>query len=244
MRAIGAVVLALLFTLLAVPTSAKDVPAGTVVFRSDFDSWDGRWVVAGQKDVVWVSGGNLVLGLDMDPAGWVRSARVDNSTVFTYGTFRARMRFTGPKGAHAAFWAPSVPVHGSAFCIDGCSEVDAAEHFGGGSVWHNVYWCPCSLDADGDPIYQNLRQSEDSIDPAAWHNYRVDWTPSGYDFFIDGVPTVGWTAGLSDKPHYLALSYLISAWERPNLQRDALGKYRTYVDWVELKANSWTTTLP
>jgi hypothetical protein len=220
-------------TLLASPQpvtlQASTPTAGTVLLRSDFDTWDDRWQIDGGKRTVWVVGGQLALGLEMTDAGWVRQARVDTEGTldFRYGTFQARMRFEGIKGAHASFWAQSW----SDYC-DGCSEVDTVEHFGGGSIYQTLWFYP-----------KQKRQTSTVLDPTAWHYYKVDWTPTGYTFYVDGAVRGSWTEGLSPRPHYLILSYLIADWERDILQRDRLGEYRAYVDMVELKANEWTQVL-
>lgn len=221
----------LVFTLWPTPAPAQTFPDGAVIFRSDFDKWDGRWVIEGGKSTVWVEDGRLVMGLAMTEAGWVRQSRVETGASFNfrYGTIRARMRFTGIKGAHPAAWAMSW----SDYCDWGCTEIDLVEHFGAPRVWHSLYWCPCN------PDFQQ-RQASVETDPDAWNTYRVDWTPTGYTFFVDGVQTAAWTEGLSTRPHYLILSYLIADWERDILQRDRLGDYRAYVEWVEVKANDWT----
>lgn len=227
MRALLAA-LVLIFASLQPAAAAETIPKGTILLRSDFDTWDDRWQVDGGKHVVWVTDGQLALGLQMTDAGWVRQARVDTEGTlnFRYGTFRARMRFTGPTGAHASFWAQSW----SDYC-DGCSEVDVVEHFGTPRVWQTLWFYP-----------MQKRQVSTDLDPSAWHNYKVDWSPKGYTFSVDGVVTATWADGLSARPHYLILSYLIADWERDSLQRDRLGQYRAYVDWAELKANAWTET--
>lgn len=218
-----------------------EVPAGTVLLRDDFDQLDlGRWDIDRGKTTLWVDDGQLVLGLRFDPeVGWLRQARIDATGVpFTYGTVRMRMRFLGPKGGHAAGWAPSVERHGSVFCGDGCSEVDVVEHFGAPArVYHTVWWAEVGL-----PELQRCRPAAVELDPTTMHRYRVDWTPTSYTFVVDGVVTGTCTVGLSNRPHVVALSYLSSDWERDDLLRDQLGSYRALVDWVEVVANEWTTT--
>lgn len=228
-----ALVALLSFQPVAPAAQGGEFVAGTVIFRSDFDKWDGRWVIEGGKSTVWVEDGRLVLGLAMTEAGWVRQSRVETGTSFNfrYGTYRARMRFTGIKGAHPAAWAQSW----SGYC-DGCTEIDLVEHFGAPRVWHSLYWCPC-------PTGLQEWQASVETDPAAWNTYRVDWTPTGYTFYVDGVQTATWSDGLTYRPHYLILSYLVADWERDILQRDRLGEYRAYVEFVEVKANEWTELL-
>lgn len=236
LRALVAATLAALFLSTPPADAVERIPAGETLLYSDFATWDSRWVVRGESNVVWASGGSLALGIDKDANGTIRQARIDADLDFTYGTIRARMRFLGPKGAHAAFWAQSLDVNGTAYCI-GCAEIDVAEHFGPARVWQSLYWCPCS------PDFQE-RQGFTDLDPSAWHYYKVDWTPTGYAFYIDGNLTASWSAGLSNKPHLVVLSYLSSDWERANLQTDRLGQYRAYVDFVEVKANAWTEVGP
>ncbi len=179
---------------------------------------------------MWVEDGQLVLGLEMTSAGWVRQGRVETGGTldFRYGTFSTRMRFEGIKGAHASFWAQSW----SDYC-DGCSEVDVVEHFGSATtVWQTLWFYP-----------NTKRQTSTTLDPTDWHVYSVDWTPTGYTYKVDGQVRATWTEGLSNRPHYLILSYLIADWERDILQRDRLDEYLAYADYAEAKANAWTETL-
>lgn len=214
---------------------ADEPEAGKVIFRSDFDEWDPRWEVnRGDQNTVWLDGnGHLVMGISKDADGNLRQSRVDTGDTFTfrYGTIRFRMRFLGPRGAHAAGWVQHLgePQH---------TEIDVVENFGSNrNVFQTLWWCPIPC---AHPTEQYQR-GVDVGDVEVMHNYRIDWWPGRYVLIIDGQTVAQTGEGLSHHPKQLILSYLVSAWELPNLQQDSLGQYRAYVEYVEVKANSETT---
>jgi hypothetical protein len=215
----------------------EDVEAGTILLRSDFENGIAGWSIRGDANTVWISNGALVLGVDEDANGVLHEGRIDTDLQFTYGTFRARIRSnpTAGPGAHWALWAQSVAKNGTSY-FPGASEIDVVESFRADrSVWHTIW----ETNASGALVKHQASTS--SIDQTVYHNYLVQWTPTGYTFKVDGVTRFTTSGGLSDDPHFGVLSYLVADWELQNLDRDRLGQYRVFVDFAEFKANQWTT---
>lgn len=213
---------------------AAEIEPGTILLRSDFDTGYAGWHVAGDANTVWVANGELVLGLDRDSNGVLHEGRIHTDLNFTYGTFRARIRFAGPVGGHASLWAQSVSKNGTAY-YPGASEIDVVESFRSDrpNAWHTIWYA----DSTGALVKS---QDSTSVDVTQPHNYLVQWKPDGYTFKVDGVTSFTTSAGKSGVPHYGILSYLVADWEEKNLA-DKLGPYRAFVDFAEFKANEWTT---
>lgn len=210
----------------------------TVLFESSFAKPDPRWktrhtptpdLPASDTAPRYTKKGRLRLQLEKTGNGGVSTshlATLDQS--FVFGKFEARMRFSGPKGAHSAFWLQDVTPNEI-----GGSEVDIVEHFGSDkTLWHNVYWRTPETMWPKEPT--RWRTSTTTADPREWHVYGMEWYPDQYVFTIDGKVTGASTVGVSDKPKVMILSLLSSKWEWPRLDRDNLDRYKTMVDWVKV----------
>lgn len=203
------------------------------IFYSGFgvpdDRWKTRHVIDGEADARCVEyrDGILRLRIKKSPEKIVTAhiSTADDFT-FTYGLAEARMKFMSPQGAHSSFWLQTTEDY-----IPGQAEVDVVEHFGKNSLWHNVYWRELGQNA-GE--FTSAKIKTKVVDPTSWHTYGVNWSPTQYDFMIDGAVVASTQEGLSDRPKMLVLSILIADWERENLQTDALWRYRTQVDWVKV----------
>ena len=207
------------------------------VFESDFSKPDPRWKVrhtptpdlpAGEWVPKYTRAGRLKmrLGRRMGTVHTTHMSVLDQP--FVFGRFEARMKFGGPKGAHACFWLQDVtPNH------LGGSEVDIAENFGSeNTVWHNVYWRTPDTMWPKEPARWRDYTKGSVHD---WRVYGCEWSREGYIFTIDGAAVSTTSAGASSTPKVMILSYLSSKWEWPRLQTDNLKAYRTMVDWVRVK---------
>lgn len=121
-----------------------------------------------------------------------------------FGRFEARVRFPSRKGHWCAFWimndrANKVGNQGR----DG-SEIDIMEKSRlSDLINHALHW-------DG---YGSAHRSEGhdvtgmGLDDGGWHEFRVDWYPDRYVFFVDGTETWRTDAGgVSQTPGFLILS--------------------------------------
>lgn len=152
-----------------------------------------------------------------------------------YGYFEARIRFQKLQGHHGAFWLQS-PQYGKYLDDPGRSgaEIDVIEYFGAGrsdgGAALNIYWNPYSK-----PDRRGMKLSV-SRPHEEFHVYAVDWTPTGYQFFVDGKPVHFTREGLSHACQYMILSLLSSPWERRRLSIAALPD-AMLVDYVRVYAD-------
>ena len=104
----------------------------------------------------------------------------------------------------------------------------------GVNVFHTVYY----RDTPEGPVLSDQIKVNSKDFGASWHeeyhDYRCDWTPSGYAFYIDGGYTGTITKGLSDTPKYVVLSMLARDWENQNLKEHSLEKYVMKVQWLKV----------
>ena len=175
---------------------------------------------------------------------WTAMVGTQNTKLFQYGTFAARIKFHKPRGMHGAFWIqraglpagvdPSDPA-------DDGAEIDVIEYFGSGSskggLGQAVWWS--ERDEAGRLIERSaggirraaadaLHTAEDAYD--GFHVYSVEWTPDEYIFRIDGTETFRLNQAVSRIPEHLVLSLISSDWELPRYKGGAPATME--VDWV------------
>ena len=146
----------------------------------------------------------------------------------TYGVFAARVKFQKGQGQHGAFWLQGPSPRGA--------EIDVAEYFGEGRPDGGLGSYVHYTDRFGKLHTSGGTRSVKGIlgagrTPASgWHVYSVEWSPSGYIFRMDGIPTFA-----TNKPFVataregMILSLLSSDWELPALKSTASPMQ---VDWV------------
>ena len=150
----------------------------------------------------------------------------------THGIFAARVKFQSGRGQHGSFWLQSMPG-----TSDTGAEIDVAEYFGDGRadgglsnyVHHTA--ADDTLTSSGG-LRTNTKDilGARSTPGSSWHVYSVEWTPAGYVFRLDGVPTLTTSKPyVARTPEFMVLSLLTSDWELP-----ALTSTRSVmkVDWV------------
>lgn len=147
----------------------------------------------------------------------------------TYGIYAARVKFQSVLGAHGSFWMQTMSVNGA--------EIDVAEYFGDGrsdgglaSFVHAEATGSSAQSSGGIQPSVKTVLGKGNSPSNGWHVYSVQWSPSGYTFRIDGVPTFATNKPLvSSSPSELILSLLTSDYEL----RYMLGSSATMlVDWV------------
>ncbi len=135
---------------------------------------------------------------------------------WTYGYFECRVQVATEPGMNTAFWmqAPrmAAPDNGKGIVDDTLhngTEIDILEYIARqGDVAHfNLHWngyakLHKSLPADG--WLHGLREG--------FHVYGVEWTPEGYDFYIDGRHYWHTSEALSATDEYLILDLEVSEW--------------------------------
>jgi beta-glucanase (GH16 family) len=155
-----------------------------------------------------------------------------------FGYFEARIRFQREPGHHGAFWLQASPGDGSG------SEIDVAEYFGARSNLRDfmqaVYPTGSTNIGVLDPS-SSVRFFPDLggiLSPGAalhdsFHIFGVEWTSTGYRFFVDGKLTGSMSRGLAERKGYIVLSLISSDWENPELDVRRLPDAMV-VDWVRV----------
>jgi hypothetical protein len=145
----------------------------------------------------------------------------------TYGVFSAKIRFQRNLGAHGAFWLQGSGGSHSA-------EIDAAEYFGANRVDGGLASFIHTGTSHSGGIQRQAKGLIGSNASGAFHTYTVQWSPAGYTFRIDGVPTFFTNKPLvSSSPSTMILSMLTSDSELHYLTAAHVYSTSMLVDWVE-----------
>ncbi len=189
---------------------------------------DGALVIRTAKEKVGFSTGAIVTGIKGQPLPFEQA----------FGRFEARLRFPTQQGHFCGFWLWNTSqgnVDGSG--RDG-TEIDIVEW-----AWlidrvdHALHW-----DGYGE-AHQSAVQNVDGMgtNDGGWHEYRLDWYPDVYVFFIDGRETWRTQAGgVSQAPNFVILSCEIGnfgtgpdAWGTGPIEEAVLPDY-FYADYVRV----------
>jgi beta-glucanase (GH16 family) len=119
------------------------------------------------------------------------------------------------------------------------AEIDVAEYFGDGradgglSSYVHYNGADGELSSSGGNQPKARRIIGEGKSPAdGWHVYSVEWSPDGYVFRLDGVPTLRTSKPhVASAPEIMVLSLLTSDWELPNLKST---RSIMQVDWVRV----------
>jgi hypothetical protein len=231
-----------------VRSSAARVTPAREVWRDDFDGDrldPGKWRTRIQRpsgrrlcstpaaDRVSVRDGHAVLSIkrvgaatSACPEGVFTNAMIGTSVTdfpgftATYGVFAARVKFQSGRGQHGSFWLQSLPESSETG-----AEIDVAEYFGDGRADGGLSNFVHHTSADGKLTSAGgIRPGSKGVlgpgvTPAdSWHVYSLEWSPSGYVFRLDGVPTLRTSKPyVARTPEFMVLSLLTSDWELPAL---------------------------
>ncbi len=176
--------------------------------RNNDNGPDGYW----KKENVYQDGkGNLVIafseienqnndGDDLDYAtGMVRSKDIFEQT---YGKFEIRCKLPQERGWWVSFWLMSDGILSEANGGKDGAEIDIFEGFGWNEiVYHTIHW-------DG---YESKHRSVYNFTKLAnrddYHVYTLIWTPTEYQYYIDGQLTwVTKGGGVSQVDQYLKIT--------------------------------------
>lgn len=172
---------------------------------------------------------------------------------FTHGYAAARMKMPANPGAHTGFWllpAKTVPDglpdwHDVGFTADDPSqgaEIDVVEYWakqrrngGEAPIGSFLHWYTTGgRDRLGGMYPQASKmKAEDQTWDNSFHVFAVRWTPTSYEFMVDGHVYATERRAVSQAPQYLVLSMLSSDYElaraTPALYADS-----AQVDWVRV----------
>jgi beta-glucanase (GH16 family) len=126
-----------------------------------------------------------------------------------YGYWEARIDFDDAPGMWSAFWLQS-PTNGNPLGDPALAgvEIDIVEHHDtGGPVdlsnraLHMLFW-----DGYGPEGRSRIGLSPELGLADGFHTYGLLWTPSGYEFSINGLQTASFEGPVSRVPEYIVLS--------------------------------------
>ena len=164
--------------------------------RSDGDPGEVRRGGWWTRDSVKIDDGKLVITTTYDDINdTFYTGSVDTKQTFVYGYYEARCKLPEAKGLWSAFWimCDKMGLEEPDATIGG-AEIDIFESpfYQGGGVQHAVH-----TGGYGDKHSNNFsvlpiilkHSAETSNGYEEWHTFALDWQPSGYIFYIDGVET-------------------------------------------------------
>jgi beta-glucanase (GH16 family) len=209
----------------------------------------GYWV---SSDAYLNGLGQLTLRVEYNPTtGRYGSGAVQGTYQRTFGYFEAKVKFPTQQGHWCAFWLFTMS-QGSTNVIGGADgdEMDIME-----KAWltdhiqHALHWDGYSGPLAGSA---GIQVTNTGANDGGWHIYALDWTPTNYAFYVDGVLT--WltsTGGVSQVPEYVMLTDEIgnygtgpNAWGTGSITNATLPDYYL-VDYVRIyEAGPYITNPP
>lgn len=165
----------------------------------------------------------------------------------TYGYYEARIRFQSTSGMWSAFWIQS-PTIGNPLGNPGVAgtEIDIVEHRArdvpGADLRNRA-----SMNLHWDGYGQSHRTTGTTVNNPSgtplqgnFHTYAVQWSPSGYQFFIDGTQVWSTTQAIARRSEFLYLTSEVqhNAWAGPipggGYGSLATSQTKMIVDWVRV----------
>jgi beta-glucanase (GH16 family) len=205
--------------------------------RQDRSSW--------KDDMVSVSGGNLVIKFRNDPsiapadvngksvtgtqkANWLRSGGIRTLTknytpIFEngYGYYEARIKFPVVRGTWGAFWLMSrTQQFTTDEGVDG-TEIDIVESIRNERGEYNAayHWNGYGSNYKGVGSKELGGTRPVNVYDGEFHTFSLDWSPSEYIFYVDGIEF--WrsdggsrfkNSGINQNPNYIKLSVESADW--------------------------------
>lgn len=139
---------------------------------------------------------------------WPIAALANPTFMHKYGYYECRCKLPTQKGWWAAFWLQS-PVIGSSLDPRRAGvEVDILETFSdygvisSTTISHNCHWGGYGPDHRSSGLVAwTLKET-----PDGFHHFGVDWSPTGYVFYVDGEETNRMEEAVSDTEQFILLS--------------------------------------
>ncbi len=169
----------------------------------DYARQQGYWM----KEDSYLSGhGQLVLRVKKDALGRFTAGAVRTKGRYerTFGYFEAKVKFPTQQGHWCAFWLMTMSQGRIGDEGRDGTEIDIME-----KAWltdriqHALHW-----DGYGEyhqTVYKTVRGM--GMNDGGWHIFSLDWSPTQYVFYVDGVATWRTNAGgVSQVPQYIKLT--------------------------------------
>jgi len=165
--------------------------------------------------------GNLILKVYSDTIAGVvmhHTGMISTNKEYKYGKFEARIAFTNQSGSWSAFWVQSATMGNPIGDPQTAGmEIDVVETLSNdGRAHHNLHW-----DGYGTSHKTTGFITGDlGVNSGSYHLYSVEWTPTYYRFFVDGVQTWEYKGVMSQRSEFMILSsevmnYAVGSWAGP-----------------------------
>ena len=193
-------------------------------FRDDFATLDAeRWVTItrpfgkGAVDAANVAVASGMLGVKL-PAGRLDGGELRTTSLYRFGSFRARIKVADAPSSLTAFFLYKAPDYQSELDIEIFNDTTRRVMFTtyAGGAQTNTVTKLLPFDAT-----------------AGFHDYAIEWTTGSVRFLVDGTPLQSWTKGVTRSAMYVYLNAWFPSWlggELPAADRV------TSVDWLEYTA--------
>ena len=136
----------------------------------------------------------------------------DQNFLQKYGYFECRAQLDTTEGPHSGFWLQS-PTMGATLNpgVDG-TEIDIMEHHDAGGIrnriYHTIHWNGYGANHQSSGTNETIPGIE-----SGYHTFGLEWTPSQYIFYVDGVvkrTVTQSTAPISHRSEFVLLSMEIT----------------------------------
>lgn len=211
----------------------------TSLWQAQSFTWDGNQSQFTPQNVS-VANGKLTISLTNAPSGSAKpylGVELRSSKTLTYGKVSTSMRFASGSGVVSGLVLFYTPYPNCDW-----NEIDI-EHLGNSSKTSQlncmIYTgppaasCTTSVTPTQDPQVVDLGVDAET----AFHQYDIEWTPTGVKFFIDGKLLRTWTANISRLK--LPMNILLTIW--PSSSASWAGALNTSstptsaeVDWIKV----------
>ena len=190
-------------------------------FRDDFATLDAeRWVTItrpfgkGAVDAANVAVASGMLGVKL-PAGRLDGGELRTTSLYRFGSFRARIKVADAPSSLTAFFLYKAPDYQSELDIEIFNDTT-----------RRVMFTTYSGGAQTNTVTRTL-----PFDPTTgFHEYSIEYDTSSVRFLVDGAPMQSWSKGVTRSAMYLYVNAWFPSWlagERPATDRFTL------VDWIE-----------
>jgi beta-glucanase (GH16 family) len=146
--------------------------------------------------------GHLVLTAN-NVAGRQTTGAVHSKNKFAqrYGYFEIRCMLPTVPGHRVGFWLQARGTTQSKNGRDG-TEIDIFEQVSRGPhVTHNLHWSGYGADHKQWGTRASLQSA------AGWHTFALKWTPTEYQFYVDGILTsTSMEGGVSQVPEFIEIT--------------------------------------
>jgi beta-glucanase (GH16 family) len=225
--------------LIFAPLTAYAVPSGVgpVVWSDEFNDasidpakwqvnepgvWDGATNTSSAASVG--NGAMKITTYTLNGTHYNAVMGTQDTQLFKYGYFEARIQFNSTQGMWSAFWLMS-PTMGDILGDPGASgtEIDIAEHRAINEELLSrqshfltaVHWDGYGTNAQA---VTQLNGAFAGLTPGTWHTYGLLWTPTSYKWYFDDQLIWTQTTAHSHADEYILLSSEIgNPWAGPIL---------------------------